>query len=185
MAIHKDDQPGDILIFLTGQDECEAGRVLPFCRFALPGSPAYRHHGGAESPTPARAAGKHCCPPVFQAPALATACPALPGPAAVKLLEEEGRHLQRSRLKWRLQPVALYAGLPATHQLAVFEPAARGVRKVGAVMSTCGCVWVSRLAKCMCCLDGHACQLHDRPACRSSLPLTLLRLQSHWRASCT
>ncbi|KAI7836590.1 hypothetical protein COHA_009551 [Chlorella ohadii] len=73
IAIHKDDQPGDILIFLTGQDECEA---------------------------------------------------------AVKLLDEEGRRLQRSRLKWRLQPVALYAGLPATHQLAVFEPAPRGVRKV-------------------------------------------------------
>ncbi len=53
---------------------------------------------------------------------------------AVKLLDEEGRRLQRSRLKWRLQPVALYAGLPATHQLAVFEPAPRGVRKVRTVL---------------------------------------------------
>lgn len=71
--IHREDLPGDILIFLTGQDECEA---------------------------------------------------------AVKLLDEEGRRLQRSRLKLRMQAVALYAGLPAAHQLGVFEPAPRGVRKV-------------------------------------------------------
>lgn len=49
---------------------------------------------------------------------------------AVKLLDEEGRRLQRSRLKLRMQAVALYAGLPAAHQLGVFEPAPRGVRKV-------------------------------------------------------
>ena len=49
----------------------------------------------------------------------------------MRLLEEEGRRLQRSRLKLRMQPVALYAGLPAAHQLGVFEPAPRGVRKVG------------------------------------------------------
>ncbi|KAI3425228.1 hypothetical protein D9Q98_008996 [Chlorella vulgaris] len=77
VAIHKEDLPGDILIFLTGQDECEA---------------------------------------------------------VVKLLEEEGRRLQRSRLKWRLQPMALYAGLSAPHQLAAFDAAPRGVRKV--VVST-------------------------------------------------
>lgn len=58
---------------------------------------------------------------------------------AVKLLDEEGRRLQRSRLKWRLQPVALYAGLPATHQLAVFEPAPRGVRKVRTVLRVVPC----------------------------------------------
>ncbi|KAL4419831.1 hypothetical protein ABPG75_006929 [Micractinium tetrahymenae] len=73
VAIHREDLPGDILIFLTGQDECET---------------------------------------------------------VVRLLEDEGRRLQRSKLKWRLKPVALYAGLPAAHQLGVFEPAPRGVRKV-------------------------------------------------------
>lgn len=58
--------------------------------------------------------------------------------AAVKLLEEEARRLQRSRLKLRLQPVSLYAGLPAAHQLGVFEPAPRGVRKVSAYHSPLG-----------------------------------------------
>ena len=57
-------------------------------------------------------------------------CTLHPPPPAVKLLEEEGRRLQRSRLKWRLQPAALYAGLPAAAQLGVFEPAPRGARKV-------------------------------------------------------
>jgi HrpA-like RNA helicase len=46
------------------------------------------------------------------------------------MLTEEARRLQRSRLKLRMQAVPLYAGLPATHQLAVFEAAPRGVRKV-------------------------------------------------------
>lgn len=130
MAIHKDDQPGDILIFLTGQDECEAGGDLPFSRFCASWLARLPPPWRCREPYPARAAGKRCCTPVLQALAPVTACPAFPGPAAVKLLEEEGRRLQRSRLKWRLQPVALYAGLPATHQLAVFEPAPRGVRKV-------------------------------------------------------
>lgn len=52
---------------------------------------------------------------------------------AVRLLEEEGRKLRRSQLKLRLHPVPLYAGLPAAHQLGVFEPAPRGYRKVGTV----------------------------------------------------
>ncbi|KAL4435416.1 hypothetical protein ABPG77_006178 [Micractinium sp. CCAP 211/92] len=73
VAIHREDQPGDILIFMTGQDECET---------------------------------------------------------VVRQLEDEGRRLQRSRLKLKLKPAALYAGLPAAHQLGVFEPAPRGVRKV-------------------------------------------------------
>ncbi len=34
IAIHKDDQPGDILIFLTGQDECEAGGAGSLCCLA-------------------------------------------------------------------------------------------------------------------------------------------------------
>lgn len=51
-------------------------------------------------------------------------------PAVVRQLEDEGRRLQRSRLKWKLKPAALYAGLPAAHQLGVFEPAPRSVRKV-------------------------------------------------------
>ena len=40
-------------------------------------------------------------------------------------------HLRRpNKLKFRLQPVPLYAGLPAAHQLGVFEPPPRGFRKV-------------------------------------------------------
>ena len=76
MAIHQEDLPGEILIFLTGQQECEA---------------------------------------------------------AVSMLEEEGRRLRRQggSQRLRLMPVPLYAGMPAAHQLGVFDPAPRGYRKVG------------------------------------------------------
>ena len=50
----------------------------------------------------------------------------------MRLLEEEGRRLKRSKLRYLLQAVPLYAGLPASHQLAVFEPPPRGHRKVRA-----------------------------------------------------
>lgn len=50
--------------------------------------------------------------------------------AAVRMLEDEARKLRRSNLKLRMQPAPLYAGLPAAHQLGVFEPAPRGYRKV-------------------------------------------------------
>eukprot|EP00887_Chlorella_sp_A99_P002951 scaffold24.g2951.t1 len=75
VAVHQEGLPGDILIFLTGQQECEA---------------------------------------------------------AVALLEEEGRRLRRQggQQRLRLAPVPLYAGMPAAHQLGVFEPAPRGYRKV-------------------------------------------------------
>ena len=48
---------------------------------------------------------------------------------AVTLLEEEARRLRHGRLKLRLMPAALYAGLPAAHQLAALNPAPRGYRK--------------------------------------------------------
>ena len=47
----------------------------------------------------------------------------------MRLLEDEARKLRRSGLRLRLQPAPLYAGLPAAHQLGVFEPAPRGYRK--------------------------------------------------------
>ena len=49
---------------------------------------------------------------------------------AVSLLEEEARKLRRAQGALRLMPVPLYAGLPAAHQLEVFEPSPRGYRKV-------------------------------------------------------
>lgn len=48
---------------------------------------------------------------------------------AVALLEEEARRLRHGRLKLRLMPAALYAGLPAAQQLAALNPAPRGYRK--------------------------------------------------------
>lgn len=51
--IHREDVPGDVLLFLTGQEECEA---------------------------------------------------------VVKLLDEEARKLARSRLKYKMLPLPLYAG---------------------------------------------------------------------------
>jgi hypothetical protein len=81
-----------------------------------------------------------CWQPADQVVRLVPNPPGCPS-AAVRLLEEEGRRLQRSRLKLRMQPVALYAGLPAAHQLGVFEPAPRGVRKVGGRQT--------RLCKCL------------------------------------
>jgi len=81
--IHLEDLPGDILVFLTGQEECER---------------------------------------------------------AVSWLQEESRKLAtRGKNRYgsgdrkrpnRLEPVALYSGLPAAAQLAAFEPAPRGARKV-------------------------------------------------------
>lgn len=65
--------PGDILIFLTGQEECEE---------------------------------------------------------AVRQLAEESRRLAGSRLRDKLLPVALYAGLAAGGQQRVFQPSPRGLRKV-------------------------------------------------------
>ncbi len=53
--------------------------------------------------------------------------------SCVRLLEEEARKLRRSNLKMRLLPVPLYAGLPATHQLGVFEAPPRGYRKASFV----------------------------------------------------
>ena len=74
VGIHREDVPGDILIFLTGQEECEA---------------------------------------------------------AVALLREEAARLAGGAYAaGRLAPAALYAGLPAAAQRAVFAPAPRGVRKV-------------------------------------------------------
>lgn len=76
VSIHEQDLPGDILIFLTGQEECEA---------------------------------------------------------AVSMLEEEARRFRRAQgSSLRLMPVAMYAGLPATSQLQVFEMTPRGYRKVTA-----------------------------------------------------
>ncbi|KAI8469268.1 MAG: P-loop containing nucleoside triphosphate hydrolase protein [Monoraphidium minutum] len=75
--LHREDVPGDALVFLTGQEEVEA---------------------------------------------------------AVRLLQEEAARLAHSRLKYRLLPLPLYAGLPGAQQRAAFQPAARGTRKV--VVST-------------------------------------------------
>lgn len=133
MAIHQEDLPGDILLFLTGQDECEAGtsrgRGRGRARAVLLQASSNRRAPVARSP----ASSAHPDTTSTTSP-----CRHPPLPAAVRLLEDEGRRLQRSRLKWRLQPAALYAGLPATHQLAAFQPAARGVRKVGRVFGSCG-----------------------------------------------
>lgn len=167
VAIHKEDLPGDILIFLTGQDECEAGKCVGLGRqcgkclrsLALGDAPrgglpckfvnwevlrlSHGREVNNETARPCWLRSFGCC-------ALATwdgwkavwaelsnSFRVLPltkatcRPHAVaKLLEEEGRRLQRSRLKWRLQPMALYAGLSAPHQLAAFDAAPRGVRKV-------------------------------------------------------
>ncbi|CAD7701368.1 unnamed protein product [Ostreobium quekettii] len=73
VEIHKRNEPGDILIFMTGEDECEA---------------------------------------------------------AVKLLREEARHLAQARLSLKLQPVALYSGLPGYYQMQALQPPQRGHRKV-------------------------------------------------------
>lgn len=74
IELHLNEVPGDILIFLTGQEECEK---------------------------------------------------------AVEMLEEEQRRLKSSSyLKNTLLPLPLYAGLSATHQLAVFEPTPRNHRKI-------------------------------------------------------
>ena len=48
----------------------------------------------------------------------------------MRMLEEEARRLRHSRLKLRLMPAGLYAGLPAVDQLAALSPAPRGYRKV-------------------------------------------------------
>ena len=47
----------------------------------------------------------------------------------MRMLEEEARRLRHSRLKLRLMPAGLYAGLPAADQLAALNPAPRGYRK--------------------------------------------------------
>lgn len=49
----------------------------------------------------------------------------------MRLLEEEARKVRQGRAALRMMPVPLYAGLPAADQLAAFEPAPRGYRKVG------------------------------------------------------
>ena len=51
----------------------------------------------------------------------------------MRMLEEEARRLRHSRLKLRLMPAGLYAGLPAVDQLAALSPAPRGYRKASAV----------------------------------------------------
>eukprot|EP00879_Flechtneria_rotunda_P019658 GHRR01020655.1.p1 GENE.GHRR01020655.1~~GHRR01020655.1.p1 ORF type:complete len:477 (+),score=160.70 GHRR01020655.1:145-1431(+) len=71
--IHRADVPGDVLVFLTGQEELEA---------------------------------------------------------AVKMLDEEARKLARSRLKYKLLPTPMYAGLPGAQQRMALDPAPRGYRKV-------------------------------------------------------
>lgn len=154
IAIHKEDSPGDILIFLTGQDECEAGGAVLGWLARPPAGSATRQPRSAAAMQGTGSGWRPCSRPLScstHAASLTTqlrpTCPPL-GPAAVKLLEEEGRRLQRSRLKWRLQPVALYAGLPATHQLAVFEPAARGMRKARGP-SSCAGVWLHYLPACL------------------------------------
>jgi len=48
----------------------------------------------------------------------------------VALLEEEARKVRQGKARLRMAPAALYAGLPAAAQLAAFEPAPRGYRKV-------------------------------------------------------
>ena len=51
------------------------------------------------------------------------------------LLEEDARKVHQGKARLRMAPAALYAGLPAAAQLAAFEPAPRGYRKV-ALMCT-------------------------------------------------
>ena len=51
----------------------------------------------------------------------------------MRMLEEEARRLRHSRLKLRLMPAGLYAGLPAADQLAALNPAPRGYRKASVV----------------------------------------------------
>ncbi len=162
VAIHREDQPGDILIFMTGQDECETGERRQ--EGALP--PLGAANGRSLRTLCARLTmvHLHCCRPVIQKSSCIDASSRSPRydfdcfrhlvrdavslrllccptsalvhtlhparPAVVRQLEDEGRRLQRSRLKLKLKPAALYAGLPAAHQLGVFEPAPRGVRKV-------------------------------------------------------
>ncbi len=50
------------------------------------------------------------------------------------MLEEEARRLRHSRLKLRLMPAGLYAGLPAADQLAALNPAPRGYRKASIIV---------------------------------------------------
>jgi ATP-dependent RNA helicase DDX35 len=85
--IHIEDLPGDILIFLTGQEECE--RAASWLR---------------EEERKLAAAHKQ---------------------------QSTSRYSQKdSSDRKKLVPFTLYAGLPATAQLAAFEPASRGTRKV-------------------------------------------------------
>jgi len=87
VKIHIEDLPGDILIFLTGQEECE--RAASWLR------------------------------------------------EEERKLAAEFKHRSTSRYsqqqisnRKKLMPLTLYAGLPAAAQLAAFEPASRGTRKV-------------------------------------------------------
>lgn len=112
---------------------------------------------------PATAAGKACspagCQRLHNVNASAQPCPSLPCLlAAVRQLEDEGRRLQRSKLSLRLKPVALYAGLPAAHQLGVFEPAPRGVRKVGGGVRAQACSGpAAALLRCLCAPQTNPC----------------------------
>lgn len=90
VSIHLEDLPGDILIFLTGQEECQ--RAASYIR---------------EEEAKLAAAHNQRTKRYQQ--------------------QQQGRRI-------RMVPCTLYAGLPAAAQLAVFEPAARGTRKV--VLST-------------------------------------------------
>jgi ATP-dependent RNA helicase DDX35 len=87
VKLHIEDLPGDILIFLTGQEECE--RAASWLR--------------------------------EEERKLA---------AEFKQRSTSRYSQQQSSNRKRLMPLTLYAGLPAAAQLAAFEPASRGTRKV-------------------------------------------------------
>lgn len=85
--IHREDLPGDILIFLTGQDECEAGEPGAGCR-GIPSAARCGCRGGARrwgvrAMQPTRAAGascaRRCC---AWAPVGAAAASPVPRPCA-------------------------------------------------------------------------------------------------------
>ena len=94
--------------------------------------------------------------------------------AAVGLLEEEARKVRRRASGLKLLPVPLYAGLPAANQLQAFEVTPRGYRKVGPIHSS--------LLSLSMASDNAAPVMH--PCCRSSLPPTLQRRRSRWKALC-
>lgn len=112
LQLHQDEGPGDILVFLTGQDEIEACQrlITERCSGSMPGvMPVIR----AEdlSGVSGRASGSGA----RHAPGRAPGSTAEARPSS-------------------LQALPLYAALPPEAQLEVFKPAAPGVRR--AILST-------------------------------------------------